>query len=181
MKPEVSKAGQGVEPNAWKGSQGAEPDAGKGSQGAEPDAGKENQGAEPDAGKGSQGAEPDAGKENRGAEKRRYSKGTILRLGKYMLHYKWLLLAAIICTLGSNLFSLIGPKLTGLCIGAIELGKGAVDFQTVFYYAAWMAAFYVISALMAYGLQVLMLAISRKGVYRMRRPCQTSWCSFLPR
>lgn len=147
MKPEVRKAGQGAEPDAGKGSQGAEPDAGK----------------------GSQGAEPDAGKENRGAEKRRYSKGTILRLGKYMLHYKWLLLAAIICTLGSNLFSLIGPKLTGLCIGAIELGKGAVDFQTVFYYAAWMAAFYVISALMAYGLQVLMLTISRKVVYRMRQ------------
>lgn len=123
----------------------------------------------PEVSKAGQGAEPDAGKENRGAEKRRYSKGTILRLGKYMLHYKWLLLAAIICTLGSNLFSLIGPKLTGLCIGAIELGKGAVDFQTVFYYAAWMAAFYVISALMAYGLQVLMLTISRKVVYRMRQ------------
>lgn len=123
----------------------------------------------PEVRKAGQGAEPDAGKENRGAEKRRYSKGTILRLGKYMLHYKWLLLAAIICTLGSNLFSLIGPKLTGLCIGAIELGKGAVDFQTVFYYAAWMAAFYVISALMAYGLQVLMLTISRKVVYRMRQ------------
>lgn len=134
-----------------------------------PEVRKAGQGAETGAWKGSQGAEPDAGKENRGAEKRRYSKGTILRLGKYMLHYKWLLLAAIICTLGSNLFSLIGPKLTGLCIGAIELGKGAVDFQTVFYYAAWMAAFYVISALMAYGLQVLMLTISRKVVYRMRQ------------
>ena len=100
---------------------------------------------------------------------RRYSKGTILRLGKYMLHYKWLLLLAMICTLGSNLFSLIGPKLTGLSIGAIEPGKGAVDFGRVFYYAAWMAGFYVISAAMSYGLQVLMLTISRKVVYRMRQ------------
>lgn len=102
-------------------------------------------------------------------DKKRYSAGTILRLGKYMLQYKWLLIAAIVCTFGSNLFSLIGPKLTGLCIGAIELGRGAVDFDTVFYYAAWMAVFYVISALMAYGLQVLMLTISRKVVYRMRQ------------
>ena len=57
----------------------------------------------------------------------------------------------------------------GLSIGAIELGKGAVDFQRVFYYAAWMAVFYVISALMSYGLQVLMLTISRRVVYRMRQ------------
>lgn len=99
----------------------------------------------------------------------RYSKGTILRLGRYMFQYKWLLALAVVCTLGSNLFSLIGPKLTGLSIGAIEAGKGRVDFKTVFYYAAWMAAFYVISALMSYGLQVLMLTISRKVVYRMRQ------------
>lgn len=102
-------------------------------------------------------------------EKKRYSKGTILRLGKYMWEHKWLLLLAFICTIGGNLFSLIGPKLTGLSIGAIELGKGAVDFQRVFYYAAWMAVFYVISALMSYGLQVLMLTISRRVVYRMRQ------------
>lgn len=102
------------------------------------------------------------------ALQKRYSGGTILRLGKYMLQYKWLLLLAMVCTLGSNLFSLIGPKLTGLSIGAIEPGRGAVDFNRVFYYAAWMAGFYVVSAAMSYGLQVLMLTISRKVVYRMR-------------
>lgn len=100
---------------------------------------------------------------------KRYSGSTILRLGKYMLQYKWFLLLALICTLGSNLFSLIGPKLTGLSISAIEPGRGAVDFGRVFYYAAWMAGFYVVSAAMSYGLQVLMLTISRKVVYRMRQ------------
>lgn len=96
-------------------------------------------------------------------------KGTILRLGTYMLHYKWLLFLAIVCTFGSNLFSLIGPRLTGYAIGAIESGKGAVNFELVFYYAAWMAGFYVISAAMSYGLQVLMLTISRRVVYKMRQ------------
>ncbi len=96
-------------------------------------------------------------------------KGTLLRLGSYMLHYKWLLMLAFVCTLGSNLFALIGPRLTGYAIGAIEPGKGAVDFGTVGYYAAWMAGFYVVSALMSYGLHVLMLHISRKVVYRMRQ------------
>lgn len=108
----------------------------------------------------------EAAKQN---NKVRNRKGTILRLGSYMLHYKWLLLLAIICTFGSNLFSLIGPRLTGYAIGAIEPGMGAVDFKKVFYYAAWMAIFYVVSALMSYGLQVLMLTISRKVVYKMRQ------------
>lgn len=102
-------------------------------------------------------------------KKKRYSKRTMIHLGQYMLQYKGLLFLAFLCTLGSNLFSLIGPKLTGLSIGAIEGGKGAVAFEKVFYYAAWMAGFYVVSALMSYGLQVLMLTISRKVVYQMRQ------------
>ena len=101
--------------------------------------------------------------------KKKYKKGTVLRLGHYMLQYKWLLFLAMVCTVGSNLFALIGPKLTGDAIGAIEPGKGAVDFGLVFYYAAWMAIFYVISAIMSYGLQVLMISISRKVVYQMRQ------------
>lgn len=100
---------------------------------------------------------------------RRYSGRTIVNLCKYLLQYKWMLALAFLCTLGSNLFALIGPKLTGLCISAIEPGQGKVDFGAVGYYAAWMAGFYVLSAGMSYGLQVLMLTISRKVVYRMRQ------------
>lgn len=101
--------------------------------------------------------------------KKRYSKGTVVRLGHYMLHYKWLLILAMVCTLGSNLFSLIGPRLTGYAIGVIEAGRGSVDFTKVVYYAGWMAVFYLVSAMMSYGLQVLMLTISRKVVYKMRQ------------
>lgn len=101
--------------------------------------------------------------------KKRYSRGTIFRLLGYMLRYKQLLLLAAVCTLGSNLFALLGPRLTGFAISAIEPGRGAVDFGQVFYYAGWMAVFYVFSAAMAYGLQVLMLTISRKVVFRMRQ------------
>lgn len=102
-------------------------------------------------------------------EKCHDKKGTLLRLGKYLFHYKALLLLAVFCTFGSNLFSLIGPRLTGYAISAIEPGKGAVDFRRIAYYAMWMALFYVISALLSYGLQVLMLTISRKIVYKMRQ------------
>ncbi|MCM1535751.1 MAG: ABC transporter ATP-binding protein/permease [Clostridium sp.] len=90
-------------------------------------------------------------------------------LAKYILHDKGLLFLAFLCTLGSNLFALMGPRLTGYAIGAIEPGKGRVDFGTVWYYAAWMAVLYVASAVMAYLLQVLMLTVSRRVVYRMRQ------------
>lgn len=90
-------------------------------------------------------------------------------LAKYLFRDKGLLFLAFLCTLGSNFFALIGPRLTGYAIGAIEPGKGQVDFETVWYYAAWMAGFYVTSAIMAYLLQVLMLTVSRRVVYRMRQ------------
>ena len=157
MSRKMNEESRRTESNAERESRGTESNAERESRKADQDAEREGRKADQDAGG------------NHGQDKKRYSRGTILRLGKYMLQYKWLLLAAVICTLGSNLFSLIGPKLTGLCIGAIELGQGKVDFGTVFYYAAWMAGFYVVSALMAYGLQVLMLTISRKVVYRMRQ------------
>ena len=102
-------------------------------------------------------------------EKKRFSRRTLIRLGQYLFREKWLLSLAIACTFGSNLFALIGPRLTGFAISAIEPGPGAVDFPRVFYYAGWMAVFYLVSAVMSYGLQVLMITISRRVVYRMRQ------------
>lgn len=96
-------------------------------------------------------------------------KHTILRLGRYMIRYKWLLLLAVIMTVGSNLLALVGPMLSGYAIDAIEPGMGKVEFSRVFHYAGWMAAFYVISSVLSYALSVLMITISRKVVYRMRK------------
>lgn len=92
----------------------------------------------------------------------------LLRLGVYLYKYKWLLLLAILLTVASNLFALIGPKLSGLAIDAIELGSGHVDFATVFYYCALMAGFYVLSSVLAYLLQVIMINLSRSIVQQMR-------------
>lgn len=94
---------------------------------------------------------------------------TLSRLGKYLFRYKWLLFLAILLTMGSNLFALIGPMLSGYAIDAIEPGSGKVEFDRVFYYAAWMAVFYAASAALSYLLTVLMLTISKKVVYQMRK------------
>ena len=109
-----------------------------------------------------------ADKQNSKYEKPKNRKGTMLRLGAYMMKYKFLLLLALALTVGSNVMALIGPMLSGYAIDAIELGEGKVDFPRVFYYAGLMVVFYLFSSLLSYALSVLMINISRKVVYRMR-------------
>lgn len=109
-----------------------------------------------------------ADKQNQKYEKPKNRKGTMLRIGAYMMKYKFMLLLALALTVGSNVMALIGPMLSGYAIDAIELGEGKVDFSRVFYYAGLMVVFYLFSSLLSYALAVLMINISRKVVYRMR-------------
>ena len=102
-------------------------------------------------------------------EKPRDRKGTILRLLEYMMRYKFLLGLALGLTIVSNLLSLVGPMLSGYAIDAIEPGAGRVEFERVFYYASLMVLFYIASSVLSYLLAVLMIHISRKVVYRMRK------------
>lgn len=95
-------------------------------------------------------------------------KATLLRLTFYLMQYKWLLLVAFMLTVGSNLLALIGPMLSGYAVDAI-VGVGKVQFEKVFYYAAWMVAFYLVSSLLSYWLSILMITISKKVVKRMRK------------
>ncbi len=102
-------------------------------------------------------------------EKPRDRKGTILRLLEYMMQYKLLLGLALGLTIVSNLLSLVGPMLSGYAIDAIEPGAGRVAFERVFYYAGLMVLFYIASSVLSYLQAVLMIHISRKVVYRMRK------------
>ena len=79
------------------------------------------------------------------SDKPKDTRYVLRRLWQYIYHYKAMLFFAILLTITSNLFSLLGPMLSGYAIDAIQPGKGLVVFKTVFYYAAWMIAFYVIS------------------------------------
>ena len=101
-------------------------------------------------------------------EKPKNRKGVILRLGRYMMQYKFFLLSALILTIGSNLVALMGPMLSGYAIDAIEPGPGKVVFSRVFYYAGLMVLFYLFSSILSYILSILMIHISRKVVYQMR-------------
>lgn len=96
-------------------------------------------------------------------------KGAILRLGGYLMRYWPLLTLALVMNIASNGLALVGPMLSGYAVDAIEPGLGRVDFPRMFRFAALMALFYVASALLSYLLTVLMISVSRKVVYQMRR------------
>ena len=102
-------------------------------------------------------------------------KATILRLLKYMLNFKWLLLLALVLTIASNAFALIGPWLSGEAIDCIGNPEG-VDFQGVAKYALFMLLFYLGSSLFSYLLSILMVHISRKVTLRMRKDLFNRLC-----
>lgn len=101
--------------------------------------------------------------------KKRDTKKILIRLGKYLYTYKWLVLLALLLTVGSNLFELIGPMLSGRAIDAIGDKTGGVNFEQVFFYCALMIAFYLVSSLLSYCLSILMIHISQKTVHKMRK------------
>lgn len=94
---------------------------------------------------------------------------TFKRVLSYLFQYKAFMAIAIILSIASNSFALIGPNLSGLAIDNIGLGQGEVNFQKVFYYCKLMILFYIISAILTYILSLIMLEISKKISYRLRK------------
>ena len=90
------------------------------------------------------------------------------RLARYYMMYKWRVAAAFALMLGSNLFALLGPWLSGKAIDAIDSPAG-VDFAAVGFYCLLMAVFYVVSAGLSYLLSVLMVKLSQRIVKTMRQ------------
>ena len=95
-------------------------------------------------------------------------KGIFIRLSKYVLRQWPLFILALLLTLGSNQLSLSGPKYSGAAIDAIEL-KSGVDFPTVWKNVGFMLICYVISAILSYVLSVVMIHLSQRIIYRMRK------------
>ena len=109
-----------------------------------------------------------AGKSNTGERRLKDRKYVILRLWKYLYHYKWLLALAFVLTVAGNLFGLVGPMLSGYAIDAI-VGPGDVDFPKVFWNAALMIGFYILSSLLSYILSRIMIVLSQKTIFHMRK------------
>lgn len=101
--------------------------------------------------------------------KNKSKKHTLKRVMSYLLAYKSLIIIAVLLSVGSNVFALLGPMISGYAIDSISLGKGAVNFSKVFYYCGLMIVFYVTSAILAYILAVIMLEISKRISLKLRK------------
>ncbi len=93
----------------------------------------------------------------------------LLRLWKYIGKNRILVILAVLLSLSASLLNLYGPKLSGQAINAIDLGQGKVDFDTVFHCVKLMILFYISSSALSYGLQVVMLLLSRTVSRQMRK------------
>ena len=103
------------------------------------------------------------------APKPQNRKKVLLRLWTYLFQHKWMILAALLLTFTSNLLALLGPILSGLAIDYIGTEPGQANFPMVFYYCGLMLVFYIVSSGLSYVLSVLMVRLSQKVVYQMRK------------
>ena len=107
--------------------------------------------------------------DRRRMEARKIDKGALLkRLWKYLGRNRLLLVLAAVLSVSSSILSLLGPKLSGQAINAIEPGAGKVDFDTVWQCVLWMFICYAISAALTYVLRMVMLKLSRAVAKQMR-------------
>lgn len=85
-----------------------------------------------------------------------------------MLSVWYLFIPAVIFTLLSNQLSLLGPKYSGAAIDAIE-ASGGVDMHSVTANVIKMIVCYALSAVLSYLLAVIMIRLSQRIIYRMRK------------
>ena len=96
------------------------------------------------------------------------TKDVLLRLGEYVMQQWPLFLVAIVLTLLSNQLSLLGPMYSGEAIDAMS-APGGVNFDAVWVNVGKMLICYIGSAILAYGMAVLMIHLSQRIVYTMRK------------
>ena len=107
-------------------------------------------------------------KKDKKQKREKSKKGIFIRLSKYVLQQWPLFVLALVLTLSANVLSLLGPKYSGAAIDAIEFESG-VNFPVVWENVGFMIACYLISALLTYILSVVMIFLSQRIIYRMRK------------
>ena len=93
----------------------------------------------------------------------------VRRISKYLFAHKGMVILCFALMITSNVLALAAPKLSQNAIDAIEPGMGQVELKRVIFYCALMLLFYVVSAALSYVLAVMMVRLSQKIVYTMRK------------
>lgn len=92
----------------------------------------------------------------------------LLRLSGYIMYHLHLALLALALSLFSNYLALRGPIYLGNAIDAIA-AEGGVQMEVVLENFAGMLLCYVVSAVLAYLLTLVMVNLSQRITYRMRK------------
>lgn len=95
-------------------------------------------------------------------------KAALLRLSKYFLQYKRLMLGALFFAVVGNVLALVAPVLSANAINAIDTKTGVVDMPLVITYCIAMAVCYLLSSVFTYALTYVMTKLSRNITRRMR-------------
>ena len=97
-------------------------------------------------------------------------KKTLLRLGKYLWHFRLNLGLILLFTISANTLALIGPYLSGLAVDEISvvLDGGTINFDNVTIYCGFMLLFYLVSSILSYFISCMMIGVSRKITFKMR-------------
>ncbi len=103
-----------------------------------------------------------------GEDKKRPGGHIFFRIIRYIFKYWPLALTGIVLSLASNYLALLGPRYLGSAMDAIS-APGGVKMDVVYYNFWRMLVCYVLSAVLAYLLTLVMVQLSQKITYLMRR------------
>ena len=97
------------------------------------------------------------------------TKGTFIKLLRYLKDVKWILAVVVLLSITSNILSLLGPSLAGNAINEAAAGAGKVNFDKVYYYAKRMLIFYLSSSALSITINIIMMYVSRYIAKKMRK------------
>ena len=108
-------------------------------------------------------------------ERAKNTKKTLKELLSYLKDYKLRLALVVLCTIGSTVFAIIGPKLLGNITTEIFNGlmkkitnTGSIDFSLISKIAIMTIALYVVSSILSVFQGVIMAKISTSISYKLR-------------
>ena len=115
-------------------------------------------------------------KSNKQTEKAKDLKGTAKKIfKKYLLDYKWQLIIVLIFAIGSTIFTIVGPKISGnatteIFNGLVNKisGTGGIDFAKIASILFTLVVLYVISMIFTAIQSFVMTNVSQKLTYRLR-------------
>ncbi|MBR2760788.1 MAG: ABC transporter ATP-binding protein [Solobacterium sp.] len=106
-------------------------------------------------------------------EKPKNIRGTLIRIIRYLMEYRWIVLLLLICSFFSNIGNLLGPRYAGKAITVAEegykAGIGKVDMVLIRHYAMIMLVLYAGSNILNFLISIGMARVGRQIAENMRR------------